>query len=568
MHSSQHLRSALTELHRKSYPAYKSLQGLYDFHTYLLGIDHVQGDPFAAPSNIHIEISGKKAGFPEYLYDTEKKRITLQDYLTRQLYTQIGRINYKAQGSGKSGLISISKCSQEVLERSCCQMDPQNGSLYIRIEIGFPANGRSINAYELIKILYDILPVCITNSLYYRNLDANKLNEAAALCEDQEAARSLLGQFNLAAFVANGAILPRESGISAMPMKKARPFLSPASMEVTLNLPNRGPVKGMGIKSGVTLIVGGGFHGKSTLLRALEMGVYNHIGGDGRELVITDNSALKLRAEDSRYISNVDISLFINHLPGKEDTSAFSTLNASGSTSQAANVIEGLEAGTTLFLIDEDTSATNFMIRDELMQSVVSDQEEPITPFIRRVRALYEKSGISSIIVAGSSGSFFHEADSILQMKEYIPIDITTKAKERAAAFTPSANRELTYRMPQNKRCPKATPSLTHNERVKIKVTGKDVIQLNQTLVDLRYLEQLTDPEQLWTLAYLLEYAAKKIMKKELTLSQVVDKLEELLDEKGLPILSPVHYLPANLCRPRRQEIHACFNRCRDLMFS
>lgn len=224
-------------------------------------------------------------------------------------------------------------------------------------------------------------------------------------------------------------------------MKHAVPFVSPESLCVTLDLPNRGSISGMGIPLGVTLIVGGGFHGKSTLLQALERGVYNHIAGDGREYVITDASAVKLRSEDSRSISNVDISLFIHDLPGKSDTTSFSTADASGSTSQAANVIEGIEAGTSLFLIDEDTSATNFMVRDELMQRVVADSEEPITPFISRVRDLYEKLGISSILVAGSSGSYFHVSDTVIQMKEYVPYDITERAKTTAAEFPPFPHR-------------------------------------------------------------------------------------------------------------------------------
>lgn len=224
-------------------------------------------------------------------------------------------------------------------------------------------------------------------------------------------------------------------------MKHAVPFVSPESLRVTLDLPNRGSISGMGIPLGVTLIVGGGFHGKSTLLQALERGVYNHIAGDGREYVITDASAVKLRSEDSRSISNVDISLFIHDLPGKSDTTSFSTADASGSTSQAANVIEGIEAGTSLFLIDEDTSATNFMVRDELMQRVVADSEEPITPFISRVRDLYEKLGISSILVAGSSGSYFHVSDTVIQMKEYVPYDITERAKTTAAEFPPFPHR-------------------------------------------------------------------------------------------------------------------------------
>lgn len=566
MNSSQELRSTLMSINHKSYPAYKSLHGKYDFGKYILSIDHVQGDPFASPSKVSILISGRNAGFPKELSETVPTRVALQDHLIRIFAAQIEKFNFKAKGSGKSGLISVSRCGQEVLERSACTLSPADGSLLVRLEIGFPANGRTINSPELIKILFDFLPDCVERSLLYRNLDKRACAAVKELCEDQEYIRRELTSRKLAAFVANGAILPRLSGVSDKPMKQAVPFTSPASLEVTMELPNHGPLKGMGIPAGITLVVGGGFHGKSTLLKALELGVYNHIAGDGREFVITDASAVKLRAEDSRNIRKVDISLFINHLPNGRDTKSFSTEDASGSTSQAANVIEGIESGASLFLIDEDTSATNFMIRDELMQRVVSDREEPITPFICRVRDLYEQSGISSVIVAGSSGSYFHVADTILQMKEYRPYDITEKAKKEADQFPAIQTEHATYRLPQFKRCPVPGRELKSMDRMKLKVLGREAIQLNRSTTDLRYVEQLADSEQLAALAYLLRYSAGHLMDGRKTQTQIVDQLEKLILEKGLAALSDASYLPSNLARPRRQEIFACLNRCRDLI--
>ena len=494
MNNAQQLRTALLNINHKSYPAYKSVAGSYRFDSYILSIDHVQGDPFASPSKVHVEIDGRTAGFPPHLYDTTPKRIALQDYLTRQFGRKLREVSGRAGGSGKSGLLFVSQCGQEILERSCCELNPANGSITFRLEIGFPANGRTINSPELIKILFDFLPDCVERSLICRNLRRQELETVEALCEDQHFIRQELKRLGLSAFVANGAILPRMSGVSHQPLRDAVPFQSPKSMEVTLQLPHHGPLTGMGIRNGITLIVGGGFHGKSTLLNALEMGVYNHIAGDGREYVITDDTAFKLRAEDSRYISNTDISLFIRNLPGKKDTVSFSTQDASGSTSQAANVVESMESGTRLFLIDEDTSATNFMIRDQLMQSVISDKEEPITPFISRVQALYEQSGISSVIVAGSSGAYFHVADTVIQMKDYVPYDITAKVKQAAAGFEALHTENLIYKTPNYNRCPKADRSLTDNDRIKMKVMGKDSIQINRTTVDLRYLEQLRTP--------------------------------------------------------------------------
>lgn len=560
--SSAALQTLLNQIHRKSYPAYKGTKGAYQFQRYILSIDHVQGDPFASPSKISIRVSGKDARFPSKLFDTYEKRIALEDYLIRKFHQSIEQYNFKAKGSGKSGLLSVSQCHQEILDRTACTINPSNGDILLHMEIGFPANGRTINAQELSRILFDFLPSCVQNTLFYAKLDQKKLEQIHDLAEDQTYIRKQLKELNLVAFVANGSILPRESGISPRPLKDAVPFVSPQSLEITLNLPHHGKLTGMGIPKGITLIVGGGYHGKSTLLNALELGVYNHIAGDGREYVITDDSAVKLRAEDGRSIKHTDISMFINHLPNKKDTTSFYTEDASGSTSQAANVIEAMEAGSSLFLIDEDTSATNFMIRDELMQRVVNRSKEPITPFIERARMLYEQYGISSIIVAGSSGSYFHIADSILQMDQYVPLDITAFAKQEAKAFPlPNYEHLALPNTPDYKRCPRQNSAFRSQGKCKIKTHGKDTVQLNRTTVDLRYVEQLVDHEQTTALGYMIKQLETYSFDGKKNLRTLIDSLYETLAKKGLSEIAP----NTNMALPRRQELFAALNRYRDL---
>ena len=564
MKQSADLKRLLTSIDHKSYPAYKDVRGAYDFNTYILSIDHVQGDPFASPSKVSVQVRHAKAGFPAELFDTPWKKTALEDYLLRCFSREIGRLSFKAKGSGKSGLIATSRPGQEVLSRTACEIG--RNEITARFEVGFPAFGRTINSGELIRIFFDFLPGCVENVFFYRRQNTAEIKKRITLADDQQFIRNELKRLDLVSFVADGSILPRETGVSDRPMKGSVAFHSPDSLRITLNLPGHGPISGMAIHRGITLIVGGGYHGKSTLLKALESGVYNHIPGDGREYVITDASAGKLRSEDSRSISNVDISLFIHDLPGKSDTTSFSTPDASGSTSQAANVIEGIESGTSLFLIDEDTSATNFMVRDELMQRVVADSEEPITPFISRVRDLYEKLGISSVLVAGSSGSYFHVADTVIQMKEYVPYDITDRAKTTAAEFPPFTASIRPFSVPAFHRCPQPGKGLTGSDRTKVKVMGRESILINKSLTDLRAVEQLTDSEQLNGLAALLLEAAEHKMDGKKTLVQVVDLLEKQMDEKGLAsLLAPGR--PGDLARPRRQEIFACLNRCRELRF-
>lgn len=565
MKKASELKRKIQSLDHRGYPGYKELRGEYDFGSFILNIDHVQGDPFASPSNLSVKLEGQNAGFPKEFFDTNQKRITLQDHLTRLFGKSLTPFCFKAKGSGKSGLLSVSYCGQQILERTACRIEP-NGNVIVRFEAGFPANGRSINGGELIKMLFQFIPDAVNASLFYANIDHNALQKAIFLCEDQQYIRSQLDAMGLCAFIADGSVLPRESGISDHPLKNATVFTSPDSMRVTLTLPHRGKISGMGISKGITLFVGGGYHGKSTLLQALEMGVYNHILGDGRELVITDDSAWKLRAEDGRSISQVDISPFINHLPNKKDTVHFSTEDASGSTSQAANLMEGIESGSTLFLIDEDTSATNFMIRDELMQKVICRQEEPITPFIERARSMYQDLGISSIIVAGSLGAFFQIADIIIQMREYIPYDITQKAKQAAMDYQALSLQEH-FPTLDSKRMPKPNNALKKEQRIKMKTMGTHEVLLAKESIELRYLEQLIDSEQTNSLAYALKYMELHLMDGQKTVPELLDAIEKIIVQKGLEALFDREYVRSSLATPRRQELAGCINRYRKLYF-
>ena len=575
MQSSRELQNQLRSIDHKSYPAYKALRGSYQFDGYQLNIDHVQGDPFAAPSHVSVFVPASVAAFPEYAVKNELTRHALSDFLARQFAKQVNQYTFKAKGSGKSGLISVTQCGQEVLYRTACEVT--NKGITARFAVGFPANGRTINARELEKILFEYLPVCVTQAFSYKNLNAKAVQAAIELAEDQDYIRKQLDTMGLVAFVADHAVLPRESGISSKPMKNSVEFESPESLRVSMELPHKGTITGMGIPKGITLIVGGGYHGKSTLLTALELGVYNHIAGDGREYVITDESALKMRSEDGRFIKDVDISMFINDLPNKKDTRCFSTEDASGSTSQAAGIIEGMEAGSRVFLLDEDTSATNFMVRDAFMQRVVSPDKEPITPFLSRARALYEQAGISTILVAGSSGAFFHIADTVIQMDNYRPVDITEKAKALCASFPISEEMPTPFSMPQSHRSmTKDANGATRRrdyrtgavkkdepERLKVKVMGRDGFALGKQNVDLRYIEQLIDTEQTAALGIMLKYAVEKLIDGKRTLSDIAEYMITQMQKKGLSFFAEGSYIPGGYAMPRPQEIYACLNRYR-----
>lgn len=564
MKNSITLRNELQRIDGRGYKAYKDLQGQYDFNDYILSIDHVQGDPFASPSRIRIIINKDKARFPEELINEDYKKIAVSDFLTRLFYFNINKFSEKIFGSGKSGLISISRCPQEILERTSIVINKDN--IEARFYVGFPAKGRTVLSKELEKILYNVIPSIIENTLIYENINKTKVIDRVKLVQDQEYIRTEIKKKDLIAFIANGSILPRESGVSQRPLKNALPFKSPESLEVELNLPNKGLVKGMGIKKGITLIIGGGYHGKSTLLNALELGVYNHIEGDGREFVITDNTAVKVRAEDGRSIKNTDISLFIDNLPNGKDTVKFTTENASGSTSQAANIVEAIEAKAKVLLIDEDTSATNFMIRDDLMQRLVSKEKEPITPFIEIVKPLYKQRDISTILVIGSSGDYFDVADTVIQMDNYGTKDVTKEAKAlmRGEINKRIKENDIFINININRKLQKGTIESTY-KGVKIKTMGLSNISINNENIDLRAVEQLVDNEQLNAIGAIMKWIEENRMNKNLTLEEAVNEAYLEVIRNGLISIDKIKGGSGSLALPRKQEIMASYNRFRKL---
>jgi len=567
MKTSEELRAELRAIDHRSYPAYKSLAGGWSFGSYILNIEHVQGDPFAAPSQLSVAVDRRTTGFPEGCYASRWTRTALEDYLLRRFGRQAGRFSHQAKGSGKSGVLAVTCPGQEVLERTDCEV--RGGAVTLRFEVGFPANGRTINARELEKILFDFIPVCVEQALRYANTPKEELTRVIHLAEDRHFIRKELKRLELTAFVADGSVLPRESGVSDRPMKDAVPFRSPESMAVTLELPHRGQLRGMGIRRGITLIAGGGYHGKSTLLKALERGVYDHIAGDGREYVITDDTAVKIRAEDGRKVTDADISLFINCLPSGRDTTRFSTLDASGSTSQAANIMEALEAGSQALLMDEDTSATNFMVRDELMQSVISREQEPITPFLERAGDLWQKAGVSLILVVGSCGAYFHVADRVIQMDAYRARDISAQARAALEGRPAPALSAPGFHLPAGRRVIDLSGVVQtrknyqgdgfRKERLKVKRFGKTAFSVGDRELDLRYVEQLVDGGQTQALAYMVRYAREHLAGRDV--ASVVRELSKVIEEKGLGAVCGGRNVPAGLALPRTQEIFACFDR-------
>ncbi len=555
------LRKIVSRIDGRGYKAYKDIRGRYDLTPHLAFIvDHVQGDPFASPSKVRLRLSMGEAGIPKDLYATKNRKVALQDFILRLFDKELSRFSRK-RGTGGSGTFRAFPGGQEIIERSGCVVT--DDFVEVRFLMGFPADGRRIKGRVFLEMVEELIKA--SKALRYKNMPREELIGFIQTYEDQELIREKLKEMGLAAFVADGSILPRRSGIDDRPMKGAVPFRSPETLKVSIETDYNGLITGMGIPEGVTLIVGGGFHGKTTLLEAIQFGVYNHIPGDGREWAITVKGAVKVRSEDGRFVRGVDISPFIGELPMGKDTRFFSTDDASGSTSIAANIMEALEMGAELLLIDEDTSATNFLIRDARMQRLVSKDKEPITPFIDRVRQLYKELGVSTIMVIGGSGDYLDVADTVIAMDSYVPKDVTAEAKKVAKEIP-------TGRIEEGKGgFGSLVERVFHPEsfepkgrKKKIKSKGIKEIVFGKEVVDVSDVEQIVEEEQLRCITEIIGYFKRHTPKEGLGFREGIEKLLRRISDKGFDILTPYPY--PDLSLPRSFEVAAAINRMSSLV--
>ncbi|MFB9136878.1 P-loop domain-containing protein [Vibrio olivae] len=545
------LTAILKKIEKQNYRAYQQIKGQYDFKDFTLFIDHVQGDPYASSSRLRAlrpwpltDLAWLKEKSPAY-------QVAARDFIARQF------ANFAKQDNH----INIATTGQTVLDNTAILF--QESGIELRFRVDLPAEGRSVLGKKALNLLTFHLPKFIRRCTIERELDIEALKHHCEVIEDQEAMRAQLESLQLSAFVANGSILPRAAGNSDLPMKDAIAFNAPESLSVTLDTPNQGPVTGLGIKKGITLVVGGGFHGKSTLLTAIERSIYNHIPGDGREAIVTNSQAMKIRAEDGRCVHRLNLSNYINHLPHNKQTDDFSTQDASGSTSQAAWLQESIEAGAKALLIDEDTSATNFMIRDERMQALVAKSDEPITPLVDRIGQLRDQFDISSIIVMGGSGDYLDIADTVIQMHDYQAIDVTEKAQQVIAQHPTQRHNEC--EKPLLDFTPRALNGAAIQKilvegKYRVTAKGKESLRLGKEFTNLSALEQLESSNQVNAIGWLCFQIAQQPgwtqNPAEFVERQLHDQWHHQMPEQG------------DLAKPRVLDVLATLNRMRKAQFS
>ena len=497
------LYQKIRSLNGKNYGLYKSLADKpWDFGDFALEFLHVQGDPYAPASRVLIKANLSMLGYAGEWGGTFERRLALSDFL----YRKLGRL-VQERYPGKDAAVIFDTAGPEMLVRNSLWID--NGELRACLQVKLPGDGRKIQAELAAEILTMVLPDLVSAGLYYSKSDEVFLQEHYRVLAERKEILSQLDARGLCAFVPDGTVLPRESGLSEMPLEGAVPFVAPEEMAVTLNVCGR-DIRGMGIPKGITVITGGAFHGKSTLLQALTRSVYPHIPGDGREGIVIDESALRVGVEDGRSVRGTDLSHFVRDLPGGVSTKDFNTLSASGSTSEAANLLEAMEAGSRTFLIDEDSSAVNFLIRDVRVRKLLGDDREPLIPLTDRIREI-SAQGYSFILVAGACGDYLDLADNIVIMANY---------KAECAKFTPMSSWKtegligstesaevqqprpfVAYMQPLQK---SVRPTSAVERQVKVKLAGDSLLQIGFLVSDTSRLNTLVDRQQRFGAGFVL----------------------------------------------------------------
>ena len=566
MREATELTTLLEQIDGRGYKAYNQIVGNWRFADFVLRIDYVQGDPFAEPSRVRALVAADVAALPSGAFVSPARALGTASLLASS-FSKVARRASSSAGSGRSGEIQMADPGQKVLLQTAVLID-DHGAVEARFKVGLPAQGRRVSGRQAIRLLTEAVPTLVRSTLLAAAHEPDQMEAHAASNEDADALRSQLRGLGLVAFVADGAVLPRESGIDDTPLSGEGivPFDAPPSLRVEVDLPNAGSITGMGIPVGVTLVVGGGFHGKSTLLRALEAGVYNHKPGDGRERVVSRWDTVKVRTEDGRSIAGVDISSYIDNLPFGKTTKAFSTQNASGSTSQAATIVEACEAGAGVLLVDEDTSATNFMIRDRRMQELVPKAGEPITPFVDRVRSLYEVDDTSCVLVMGGSGDYIEVADTILRMHDYLPEDVSSEA--RAVAEAHPTGRRAEGGPPQADPAPRTIqPGSVDPRRGRrasyVRVPDGRTLLFGTERIDLAAVDQLVSRAQMRAVGHALAYIGEHLLGAGTTVANVLDRLDDVIRREGLDALDTRQV--GDLAAYRRFELAAALNRLRTL---
>lgn len=562
---SDRLRDKLIIMNGKGVQVYRDLAGAYRFERFELYLDAIRPDPVAPTGLVRVRIDQAEAQVPRDLWESPSRRLAVQDFLGRAVREAIAR-HVRTRWSGRTPPLAIDAGGPEILARTSCTV--AEDYVEIRLTVGLPAEGRKVQARPAQTLLFEELPAVVNAGLVWAHLDAVAGRRHCDTYEDYLALREALPSLGLVAFLADGSLLARESGPGDRPLRGGRavPLRAPDELAVTVDLPHRGAVRGLGIPRGVTVIAGPSYSGKSTLLAAVGSGVYPHVPGDGREYVAALPDAVTIRAEPGRRIEHVDVSGFIRGLPPRLDPGALAVERASGALSMAAAVAEALEVGTGLILVDEDEGAVAFLVRDEVMRALAPGLDEPLVPLVDRMRALWEACGISCIIATGGLGDYLTVADTVILMDGYQPVDATERARSLAAGLPRRPPAPWPFALPAARiPLPRGLGGV-RGRGLRAEVRGRDTLTIGRDSVDLGALPQLVDAGQARAAGDAILYAVEKgYIAGEATVGEVLDRVLADVDTTGLAVLAAQPEPQGEYAMPRRHEVAAVLNRLRSL---
>ncbi|MGH2405964.1 MAG: P-loop domain-containing protein, partial [bacterium] len=555
------LRDKLVAIHGKGFQSYQDLVGAYRFERFVLYLDSIQSDPVAAPTRVRVRIDQAEAQVPQTEWATPAQHMAVADFLTRRVLEAI-RKHVRSRWSGRLAPLAIDAGGQTILARTACAVSEDH--IEVRLALGLPSEGRKVLARAAQTLLFEELPAVVDGGLIWTNLDSNAGRRHVTVVEDYVALADALARLGLVSFLADGAVLPREPGFGDGPLRgRAVPLSAPDELAVTVTLPHHGPLRGLGIPRGVTVVSGGGFSGKSTLLAAIAAGIYPHVPGDGREGVATVPDAVTIRAEPGRRIERVDVSGFIRQMPQRYDVTALAVEHATGVEAMAASTAEALEVGTSLLLCDEDDSVVPFLARDALMRQLVPSHQEPLIPLIDHLRPLWESRGISSVVVTGGLGDYLAVADTVILMEAFQPVAATARARTIVAGAAERLSHDPPLLSPAPRYpLPRGFAGLRGRQRVEMR--GRGTLAMGRETVDLGGLRQLIDPSQARAAGWAILYGIEKgYFDGATSVVEAIDRVFADIEQSGLGILTPEDDLSGEHAMPRRHEVAALLNRMR-----
>ncbi|HET8679750.1 MAG TPA: ABC-ATPase domain-containing protein [bacterium] len=556
------LRDKIVAINGKGFQSYQELAGAYRFDRFVLYLDTIQSDPVAAPTRARVRIDQAEAQVPPGLWATPAQHVAVADFLTRRLQEAI-RKHVRSRWSGRLPPLAVDAGGQTILARTACALSED--AIEVRLAIGLPSEGRKVLARAAQTLLFEELPSVIASGLAWTNLDGEAGRRHVALMDDYLALRDALAPLGLVAFLADGSILPREPGFGDGSLRaRAVPLRAPDELAVTVSLPHRGAVRGLGIRAGVTVVSGGAFSGKSTLLAAIGAGVYPHVPGDGREYVATIPDAVAIHGEPGRRIERVDVSAFFREVPQRHDVTAFAVEHATGVEAMAAATAEALEMRTGLMLYDEDDSAVAFMARDALMRQLVPGSQEPLTPLLDHLRPLWKSRGVSSIVATGGLGDYLAVADTVIVMEGFQPVAATARAR---TIVTGAGLREYDAPAPSpSPRYPLPRGFAGLRGRQRVEMRGRTVLGVGREAVELAGIRQLVDPSQARAAGAAILYAIEKgYFDGTMPIADAIDRVFADTERSGLAALALDDEVSGEHAMPRPHEVAAVLNRMRSL---